>query len=115
VEGVEESWEIFLSSGEIEGSDPQGQSLHKILYQAYEKSQICSNVSMSKSVGRLCFPANQKTRQISRQTDDRFDFPGHSNDSMSGTSLLFVYGCIWKSFFGGRNNTTYLYDTLTPI
>ncbi len=25
-----------------------------------EKSQICSNVSMSKSVGRLCFPVNQK-------------------------------------------------------
>jgi hypothetical protein len=65
----------FLSLGKIEGSDSQGESLHKILYQAYiphaEKSQIYSNVDMSTFSNLSCFPARKKiNRQADRQLTD---------------------------------------------
>ena len=39
-------------------------------HKSRKKRQICEN--------QICCQKNRKTRQISRQTDDRFDFPGHS-------------------------------------
>ena len=52
-----------MSSGEIEGSDPQGQNLRKILYQAYHMLKKVKSAQMSAcpnlSVGRV-FPPNQK-------------------------------------------------------
>ena len=36
---------VFLSSGKIEGKDPQGESLHEKLYQTYKlqvQPQICN-------------------------------------------------------------------------
>jgi hypothetical protein len=52
------------------------------LYQAYHMLKKVKSAQMSAcpnlSVCRV-FPPNQKTRQISRQTDSRlFGFPGHS-------------------------------------
>jgi len=67
VEGVEESWEIFLSSGEIEGSDPQRQSLRKILYQAYHMLKKVKSAQMSAcpnlSVGCVFPPTKNTTDQ----------------------------------------------------
>ncbi len=62
-----------------EESDSQGEGPRKILYQAYHmlKSQIYSNVDMSKFTCLSCFPARKKTLQMSRQTCNRFANLGH--------------------------------------
>jgi len=69
-----ESWEIFLSSGEIEGSDPQRQSLRKILYQAYHMLKKVKSAQMSAcpnlSVGHVFPPTKKHDRSADRQMTD---------------------------------------------
>jgi hypothetical protein len=50
--------------------------------QKQKKREICEN--------QICCQKNRKTRQISRQKDDRFDFQGHSKAGPSSLRKLFL-------------------------
>jgi len=67
---------LFLSMGWTEGSDSQGESLRKILYQYHLLKKVKFAESTSCHKFQICrlFPPNRK---INKQAD-KFGFPGHS-------------------------------------
>ena len=72
----------FFHGEEFEGSDPQGESLRKFLFQAYHMlKKVKSAQMLSCQYFHICrvFPPHKKhDRWANRQTCSRFGFLGHS-------------------------------------